>query len=222
MMMSRLDRGRVGIAGMCVGILQAALDAAVGQAKIRRQFGQPIADFQAVQFLLADIAKDLHAARRSPTRPPTLLDTGEAATSLLIAALRQRRRGGATSDALQIFGGSGYIRGFEVERPIAMPGSPRFLEARTRSSGHHRPPAAGLRCRARETGRACPEPDIADRAARSSAKPMWPSALTCRWRQPRVMRVPPTRWRRRRASASCRPRPTYPMRRTWTLRSSAE
>ena len=63
-MMSVLEKGRVGIAALAVGILQAALDASIGQAKARRQFGQAIAEFQAVQFMLADIAKDLHASRQ--------------------------------------------------------------------------------------------------------------------------------------------------------------
>src|SRR3954453_20406422 len=60
MMMSVLEKGRVGIAALAVGILQAALDAATAQAKSRRQFGQAIAEFQAVQWMLADMAKDVH------------------------------------------------------------------------------------------------------------------------------------------------------------------
>ena len=118
MMMSCLDRGRVGIAGMCVGILQAALDAAVGQAKMRRQFGQPIADFQAVQFLLADIAKDLHAARALTYEAADALETGEGTTlrCSIAKCFASDAAVARTSDALQIFGGSGYIRGFEVER----------------------------------------------------------------------------------------------------------
>lgn len=118
MMMSCLDRGRVGIAGMCVGILQAALDAAVAQAKARRQFGQPIADFQAVQFLLADIAKDLHAARALTYEAADALESGDATTlrCSIAKCFASDAAVARTSDALQIFGGSGYIRGFEVER----------------------------------------------------------------------------------------------------------
>ena len=63
MMMGVLDKGRVGIAALAVGILQAALDAAVDYARTRRQFGQAIAEFQGVQWLLADMAKDTAAAR---------------------------------------------------------------------------------------------------------------------------------------------------------------
>ena len=63
MMMGVLDKGRVGIAALAVGILQAALEAAVDYARTRRQFGQAIAEFQGVQWLLADMAKDTAAAR---------------------------------------------------------------------------------------------------------------------------------------------------------------
>jgi alkylation response protein AidB-like acyl-CoA dehydrogenase len=63
MMMSVLDKGRVGIAALAVGILQAALEAALDHARTRRQFGQTIAGFQGVQWMLADMAKDLAAAR---------------------------------------------------------------------------------------------------------------------------------------------------------------
>ena len=63
MMMSVLDKGRVGIAALAVGIAQAGLEAAVGYARQRRQFGQAVAEFQGLQWLLADMAKDIQAAR---------------------------------------------------------------------------------------------------------------------------------------------------------------
>jgi alkylation response protein AidB-like acyl-CoA dehydrogenase len=63
MMMSVLEKGRVGIASLAVGITQAALEASVEQAKLRKQFGQAIADFQGIQFMLADMAKDCEASR---------------------------------------------------------------------------------------------------------------------------------------------------------------
>jgi alkylation response protein AidB-like acyl-CoA dehydrogenase len=117
-MMSVLEKGRVGIAALAVGILQAALDASIGQAKARRQFGQPIAEFQAVQFMLADIAKDLHASRQLTYVAAETLDRdGRAALECSIAkCVASDAAVARTADAVQIFGGSGYIRGFEVER----------------------------------------------------------------------------------------------------------
>ncbi len=118
MMMSVLDKGRVGIAALAVGIAQAALDAALGHARARRQFGQPIAEFQGVQWLLADMATEIEAARLLTHNAALALDRGERATMQASmakcfasdAAVRH------SSNAVQIFGGSGYIRGFEVER----------------------------------------------------------------------------------------------------------
>lgn len=117
-MMSVLEKGRVGIAALAVGILQAALDASIIQAKTRRQFGQPIAEFQAVQLMLADIVKDLHAARRLTSAAAHQIDRdGKAALECSIAKCFASDAAVArTADAVQIFGGSGYIRGFEVER----------------------------------------------------------------------------------------------------------
>ena len=77
MMMSVLDKGRVGIAALAVGILQAALEASVDYAKQRRQFGKAIAEFQAVQWMLADMAKDLHAARLMTLDAAARMDRGE-------------------------------------------------------------------------------------------------------------------------------------------------
>ncbi len=118
MMMSVLDKGRIGIAALAVGILQAALDAALDHARTRRQFGQPIAQFQGIQWLLADMAKDTAAARLLTHAAAAVLDRGERAT--LEAAMAKCFASDAavarTSDAVQIYGGSGYIRGFEVER----------------------------------------------------------------------------------------------------------
>jgi len=117
-MMSVLEKGRVGIAGMAVGIMQAALDASIQQAKMRRQFGQPIAEFQAIQIILADMAKDLHAARHLTYAAAEKLERdGRAALEVSIAKCFASDAAVArTADAIQIFGGSGYIRGFEVER----------------------------------------------------------------------------------------------------------
>ena len=118
MMMSVLDKGRVGIAALAVGILQAALEACLDYAKTRRQFGAAIAEFQGVQWMLADMAKDIHAARlmtleaahRHARGERVTLECSMAKCFATDAAVQH------ASNAVQIFGGSGYIRGFEVER----------------------------------------------------------------------------------------------------------
>lgn len=118
MMMGVLNKGRIGIAALAVGIVQAALDAAVEQARTRRQFGQSIGEFQGIQFMLADMAKDLQAARLLVRSAASTFDAGLDAT--LAASMAKCFAGDAavahTSNAVQVFGGSGYIRGYEVER----------------------------------------------------------------------------------------------------------
>jgi alkylation response protein AidB-like acyl-CoA dehydrogenase len=118
MMMSVLEKGRVGIGSLAVGILQAALEASVAQAKVRRQFGQAIAEFQGIQFMLADMVKDTEAARLLVRSAAVKIDAGVEATAA--ASMAKCFAGDAavlhTGNAVQIFGGSGYIRGFEVER----------------------------------------------------------------------------------------------------------
>ena len=118
MMMSVLDKGRVGIASLAVGIAQAGLEAALDYAGTRKQFGKAIADFQGVQWLLADMAKDIEAARLLVHSAASKIDSGADATKACSIAkcfagdMAVQR----TADAVQVFGGSGYIRGFEVER----------------------------------------------------------------------------------------------------------
>ncbi len=118
MVMSALDKGRVGIAALAVGIAQAALEAALEYAQQRKQFGRPISDFQGIQWKLADIAKDIEAARLLVHSAAGKLDRGEKA--VMACSMAKCFAGDVavarTSDALQIFGGSGYIRGFEIER----------------------------------------------------------------------------------------------------------
>jgi len=118
MMMSVLEKGRIGIAALAVGIAQAALEAATEQAKIRRQFGQEIADFQAIQFMLADMAKDTQAARLLVRSAAQMIDDGADATAAASMAkcFASDAAVAHSSNAIQIFGGSGYIRGYEVER----------------------------------------------------------------------------------------------------------
>jgi alkylation response protein AidB-like acyl-CoA dehydrogenase len=117
-MMSVLDKGRIGIAALALGILQRALDESVGYAKQRVQFGRPIAEQQAIRFMIADMAKDAHAARLMIRDAAERLDRGERAT--LAASMAKCFAADAavarTADAVQIHGGSGYIRGVAVER----------------------------------------------------------------------------------------------------------
>ncbi|WP_029350976.1 acyl-CoA dehydrogenase family protein [Bosea sp. 117] len=117
-MMSVLDKGRIGIAALALGIAQAGLDASLDYAKTRKQFGQAIADFQGIQWMLADMAKDIAAARLLIHDAAQRFDTGESATMACSMAkcFASDIAVAQTANAVQIFGGSGYIRGFEVER----------------------------------------------------------------------------------------------------------
>lgn len=118
MMMSVLDKGRVGIAALAVGIAQAGLEAALDYAVQRKQFGQAISEFQGVQWLLADMAKDIEASRLLVHSAASKIDNGENATKACSMAkcFAGDTAVARTADAVQVFGGSGYIRGFEVER----------------------------------------------------------------------------------------------------------
>jgi acyl-CoA dehydrogenase len=113
-----LDGGRIGIASQAVGIGVACLEAALKYAKERTQFGQPIANFQAVQWKLADMATKLDAARLLVHRAAWLRDRGEpcgraAAQAKLLASTACNM---AADECLQIHGGAGYTDHFEVER----------------------------------------------------------------------------------------------------------
>jgi alkylation response protein AidB-like acyl-CoA dehydrogenase len=118
MMMSVLDKGRVGIGALALGILQAALEDSIDYAKQRRQFGQAIGDFQAVQWMIADMAKDAHAARLMILHAAQILDGGGRATleASMAKCFASDAAVSRTADAVQIHGGSGYIRGVRVER----------------------------------------------------------------------------------------------------------
>ena len=117
-MMSVLDKGRVGIASLAVGIAQAGLEAALDYAQTRQQFGKPIIDNQGLQWMLADMAKDIQAARLLVRDAALKLENNEAATASCSMAkcFASDIAVQHTANAVQIFGGSGYIRGFEVER----------------------------------------------------------------------------------------------------------
>ncbi|WP_198376407.1 acyl-CoA dehydrogenase family protein [Neoroseomonas rubea] len=118
MMMSVLDKGRVGIGALAVGLLRRALEESIAYAKARVQFGRPIAEFQAVQWMVADMAKDAEAARLLVHQAARLLDAGAPAT--LAASMAKCFASDAAvariADAVQVHGGSGYIRGVTVER----------------------------------------------------------------------------------------------------------
>ena len=116
--MATLDGGRIGIAAQAVGIAQAAYDVALRYAKEREQFGSRIADFQAIQFKLADMATEIEAARLLTHRAAWLKQEGQphtvaGAQAKLFASGVARRQ---TGEAIQILGGYGYTREFPVER----------------------------------------------------------------------------------------------------------
>jgi alkylation response protein AidB-like acyl-CoA dehydrogenase len=118
LMMGVLDKGRIGIAALAAGILAAALEASVAYSRTRKQFGAEIASFQAVQWMLADMAKDAHAARLMIQHAAELLDRGDRATVECSMAKCFASDAAVlhTANAVQIHGGTGYIRGIEVER----------------------------------------------------------------------------------------------------------
>jgi alkylation response protein AidB-like acyl-CoA dehydrogenase len=116
--MATLDGGRIGIAAQAVGIAQAAYDVALRYAKEREQFGSRIADFQAIQFKLADMATEIEAARLLTHRAAWLKQQGlphtlAGAQAKLFASAVARRQ---TGEAIQVLGGYGYTREFPVER----------------------------------------------------------------------------------------------------------
>ncbi|MGW1262035.1 acyl-CoA dehydrogenase family protein [Streptomyces drozdowiczii] len=114
--MSALAKGRMSVAAGCVGIAQAALDAAVGYAGEREQFGKPIAGYQLVQELISDISVDVEAARLLTWRVADLVDRGQdfatAASRAKLFASEAAVR--AANNALQVFGGYGYIDEYPV------------------------------------------------------------------------------------------------------------
>ncbi|OGK85151.1 MAG: acyl-CoA dehydrogenase [Candidatus Rokubacteria bacterium GWF2_70_14] len=117
--MRTLDFTRPMTGATAVGVAQAALDAAVGYARERRQFKQPIAAFQGIQFMLADMAMQVHGARLMVHHVASLVDRGAEGTSLESSMAKCFAADAAmrvTTDAVQVFGGAGYTREFPVER----------------------------------------------------------------------------------------------------------
>jgi alkylation response protein AidB-like acyl-CoA dehydrogenase len=113
-----LNEGRIGIGAQMIGIAQGALDAATRYVKERKQFGKVLADFQGVQFQVAQMATDLEAARLMVYNAARLKDAGlpftrEAAMAKLFASVTANRIAG---QALELFGGYGYSREYPVEK----------------------------------------------------------------------------------------------------------
>ncbi|TQN31580.1 hypothetical protein FHX37_1488 [Haloactinospora alba] len=116
--LAALDSGRLGIAACAVGVAQAALDSALEYSRSRTQFGHPIGDFQGMEFMLADMATQVEAARELYLAAARRKDRGsafgkQAAMAKLLATDTAMR---VTTDAVQVLGGAGYTREFRVER----------------------------------------------------------------------------------------------------------
>ncbi|MGB8542972.1 MAG: acyl-CoA dehydrogenase [Candidatus Acidiferrales bacterium] len=116
--LSTLDGGRIGIAAQATGIAQGAFEAALSYAQQRQAFGHPISDFQAIQFMLADMATEIDAARLLTRRAAWKQDSGarftmEASIAKLFASEMSTR---VAHKAIQIHGGYGYSREYPVER----------------------------------------------------------------------------------------------------------
>ena len=117
--MKALDVTRVGIGAQAVGLAQGALDAAVEYAKERSQFGKAIADFQGIQFMLADMAIEVEAARQLVYHAAAVSERGEPTATYFGASAKCFASDVAmkvTTDAVQVFGGYGYVKDYPVER----------------------------------------------------------------------------------------------------------
>ena len=116
--MTTLDRTRPGVAAIAVGIARAALEFAIEYSKERVQFGVPIAMHQAIQFIIADMATDVEAARLLTWQSASLLDQGRSNTLASSHAKRFAADAAmkAATDAVQVYGGYGYIKEYPVEK----------------------------------------------------------------------------------------------------------
>ena len=116
--MQTLDGGRIGIAAQALGIAEGALNKAIKYVKERQQFGRPIAKFQNTQFKLAEMAIDIESARHLVYKAATLKDAGESYTVAAAEAKLKAARVAmdVTTKAVQLFGGYGYSKEYEVER----------------------------------------------------------------------------------------------------------
>ncbi|MGI6684939.1 MAG: acyl-CoA dehydrogenase family protein [Bacillota bacterium] len=116
--MQTLDLGRVGVASQAIGIAQGAIDEAVKYAKERKQFGKPLAKFQAIQFMLAEMETKLNAAKLLVYHAAKMLDQGKHCTKEAAMAkyFASESAIDIVSKALQIHGGYGYIKDYPIER----------------------------------------------------------------------------------------------------------
>jgi len=117
--MQTLDMARPGVAAQALGLAQGAYELALNWAKERKQFGQPISQFQAISFLLADMATRIEAARQLIYSVAKAVDKGEKNFSRYSAMTKVYASDVAmwvTTNAVQIFGGYGYIKDYPVER----------------------------------------------------------------------------------------------------------
>jgi alkylation response protein AidB-like acyl-CoA dehydrogenase len=116
--MASLDGGRIGIASQSVGLAQACLDVAVNYAKERIQFGKPIAQFQGIRWMIADMATQIEAARQLTFHAAAMRDRGEnfTAAASMAKVFASEMANKVAYQALQIHGGYGYIQEFSVER----------------------------------------------------------------------------------------------------------
>ncbi|MFO3666319.1 acyl-CoA dehydrogenase [Anaerococcus kampingiae] len=116
--MQTLDGGRIGIAAQALGIAEGALNKAIKYVKEREQFGRPIAKFQNTQFKLAEMAIDIESARHLVYKAATLKDSGESYTVAAAEAKLKAARVAmdVTTKAVQLLGGYGYVKEYEVER----------------------------------------------------------------------------------------------------------
>jgi acyl-CoA dehydrogenase len=116
--MRTLDRTRPSIGALAAGIARRALEESLAYAKERKAFGFPIGGFQAVQFLLADMAKDIEAARLLVHQSAWMIDQGLRASkqSSFAKCFATDSAMRITTDAVQVFGGNGYTREYPVEK----------------------------------------------------------------------------------------------------------
>ena len=115
-----LDKGRIGIAAFSIGIARAALEASIRYARERKQFGHAIADFQAIQFKIAEMATKVDAARLLTFRAAALADRGKphSAESSMAKLFATEAAVEVALEAIQIHGGYGYIKEYPVERHL--------------------------------------------------------------------------------------------------------
>lgn len=116
--MKILDGGRISIAALALGMAEGALEASIKYAKERQQFGKPIAEFQAIQFKIADMATEIEAAKLLTLRAASLKDEGKTTTmeSSMAKLYASEMSVRVANEAVQIFGGYGYVKDFPVEK----------------------------------------------------------------------------------------------------------